>query len=331
MSTMTPLRISFFGGGTDFPAFYNHENGLVVSMAIQEFIYVSVKRHSPLFGEKYRISYYETEHVNALGDIKNSIARSCLELIGIEEPLFISTSSDIPTMSGLGSSSSFAVGLLNALHVMQGQTVSAGQLAEEACEVELNLLGKPIGKQDQYAAAFGGLNSFEFRTDGRVSVDAITLDGKSIYPLDSLLLVWTGMQRSAESILMEQNENTETNRTNLVKLKEFATTFKRELVAGELRLEQLASMLNESWNVKRNLAANVSSDEMDAVFSRLIEAGALGGKLLGAGGGGFFLACVPLELRANFTDRVHPLNVLPVTLESIGSRVLSRTFQQKPN
>lgn len=324
---MTPLRVSFFGGGTDFPAFYNHQNGLVVSMAIQEFIYVSVKRHSPLFGEKYRISYYETEHVNALGDIKNSIARSCIELIGIEEPLFISTSSDIPAMSGLGSSSSFAVGLLNALHVMQGQTVSAGQLAEEACEVELNLLGKPIGKQDQYAAAFGGLNSFEFRTDGRVSVDAITLDGKSIYPLDSLVLVWTGMQRSAESILMEQNENTETNRTNLVKLKEFAATFKRELVAGDLRLEQLASMLNESWSVKRNLASNVSSEEMNAVFSRLIEAGALGGKLLGAGGGGFFLACVPLEFRADFTDRVNPLNVLPVTLESMGSRVLSRTFR----
>ena len=324
---MTPLRVSFFGGGTDFPTFYNHQNGFVVSMAIQEFIYVSVKRHSPLFGEKYRISYYETEHVNALGDIKNSIARSCIELIGIEEPLFISTSSDIPAMSGLGSSSSFAVGLLNALHEMQGQTVSAGQLAEEACEVELNLLGKPIGKQDQYAAAFGGLNSFEFRTDGRVSVDAITLDGKSIYPLDRLVLVWTGMQRSAESILMEQNENTETNRTNLVKLKEFATTFKRELVAGDLRLEQLASMLNESWSVKRNLASNVSSDEMDAVFSRLIEAGALGGKLLGAGGGGFFLACVPLELWADFTERVHPLNVLPVTLESMGSRVLSRTFR----
>jgi len=327
VTTMTPLRVSFLGGGTDFPAFHETDEGLVVSMAIQQFIYVTVKRHSPLFGERYRISYSETENVNSIGEIQNEIVRACIEMIGIQEPLFVATASDIPSMSGLGSSSSFTVGLLNALHVMIGESVSAGQLAEEACEVEISKLQKPIGKQDQYAAAFGGLNSFRFHTDGRVSIDAITLDRQTSTVLNDLVLLWTGMQRKAESILHEQNERTAQNQDALNTLVDYSIEFKDQLLSGNLTLPGLADRLTQSWQIKRGLASNVTSGLLDDAFNRCLSAGALGGKLLGAGGGGFLLMCVPLERKDEFLKQIAPLVPVPVRLESQGSRVLSKVSE----
>jgi galactokinase/mevalonate kinase-like predicted kinase len=174
---MTPLRVSFMGGGTDFPRYYSDHGGIVVSAGIQAHVYVTVMKYSPMFGERYRISYSETERRADRNSIENGIVRGCLELLNIDEPLHISTSADVPAMSGLGSSSSFAVGLLLALHAMHGEDMSAAALAEEACQVELEVLGKPIGKQDQYIAAYGGLSGFHFRADGRVEVDhRMTLD-----------------------------------------------------------------------------------------------------------------------------------------------------------
>jgi D-glycero-alpha-D-manno-heptose-7-phosphate kinase len=324
VSTQTPLRVSFFGGGSDFPSFFIQDRGLVVSSAINQFIYVTVKRHSVLFGEKYRISYSETEHTNSISDIKNGIVRSCLELVGIQEPLFISTSSDVPAMSGLGSSSSFAVGLLNALHVMMGHVPSPGQLAEEACEVELVRLQKPIGKQDQYAAAFGGMNSFEFRSDGRVSVDSLTIRSEMSELLKDLVLVWTGIPRTAESILQEQNDRTSMNVPALNELVGLAETFKKMILEGTLGITALAEMLTLSWEIKRGLASGVTSSSLDSTFDQILKAGALGGKVLGAGGGGFYLACVPQSSQMEFKRRVSPLITLPLTLESQGSRVVSK-------
>jgi D-glycero-alpha-D-manno-heptose-7-phosphate kinase len=324
VTTMTPLRVSFLGGGTDFPAFHETGEGLVVSMAIKQFIYVTVKRHSPLFGERYRISYYETEHVNSIDEIQNEIVRACIELIGIQEPLFIATASDIPAMSGLGSSSSFAVGLLKALHLLVGESVSAGQLAEEACEVEISRLQKPIGKQDQYAAAFGGLNSFKFQTDGRVSVDAITLDRETSKLLNGLVMLWTGLPRTAESILHEQNERTAQNQNSLNTLVNLSVDFKGQLVSGDLTLQRFAELLTQSWQIKRGFAPNVTSGSLDDSFDTCISSGALGGKLLGAGGGGFLLMCVPPEEHNEFLKKVIPLVSVPVRLEPQGSRVLSR-------
>jgi D-glycero-alpha-D-manno-heptose-7-phosphate kinase len=323
VTTMTPLRVSFLGGGTDFPDFHKSAEGLVVSMAIQQFIYVTVKRHSPLFGEKYRISYSETEHVNRLEDIQNEIVRSCIELVGIDEPLYVATSSDLPAQSGLGSSSSFAVGLLNALHLMIGKPVSAGQLAEEACEVEISRMGKPIGKQDQYAAAFGGLNAFRFHTDGRVSIDPITLDRQTLAVFDDLVLLWTGMQRKAESILLEQNERTRENAVALLELVELSHEFKSQLLDGGMTLQRLADLLTQSWQIKRGLASSVTSPELDGVYEMCISAGALGGKLLGAGGGGFLLMGVPAERKVAFLREVRALVSVSIALESQGSRALS--------
>jgi D-glycero-alpha-D-manno-heptose-7-phosphate kinase len=163
--SVAPLRISFLGGGTDIPTFYTRSKGCVVSAAINKYVYVHIKRHDPLFQERYRISYSEVEHTNSRNSIKNAIVKGCLELLDIDEPIQISTSADLPANSGLGSSSSFAVALLNALHALKNENASAVQLAEEASTVEIELLGSPIGKQDQYAAAFGGLNLFEFSMD----------------------------------------------------------------------------------------------------------------------------------------------------------------------
>lgn len=323
VTTMTPLRVSFIGGGTDFPEFFKKDEGLVVSMAIKQFIYVTVKRHSPLFGEKYRIAYSETEHANTVENIKNEIVRSCIELVGIQEPLYIATSSDLPAQSGLGSSSSFAVGLLNALHLMTGQQVSAGQLAEEACEVEIIRMGKPIGKQDQYAAAFGGLNAFRFHTDGRVSIDPIALDQSTSETLQGLVLLWTGMQRKAESILQEQNERTDLNHNALIELVRLSEKFKSQLVHDEMTLSSMANFLTEGWRIKRSLASGVSSNELDYVFEACVRAGALGGKLLGAGGGGFLLMCVPEIDKGCFLRAVRPHMAAPVRLESQGSQILN--------
>lgn len=295
-------------------------------MAIRQYIYVTVKRHSPLFGERYRISYSETEHVDSLSEIQNDIVRACIELVGVDEPLFVATASDLPAMSGLGSSSSFAVGLLNALHLLIGETVSAGQLAEEACEVELGMLGKPIGKQDQYAAAYGGLNAFEFRVDGRVSVDTLTLDPQTFNLLDGLVMLWTGVQRTAASVLEEQNHRTVENYDSLCGLVQLAESFKAQLIGGNLTSAKLGEFLTTGWALKRELASNVTSEFLDKTFEECIAAGALGGKLLGAGGGGFLLMCVPQDDQERFEKSLAHLSIVPVQLEVRGSQVLSQVL-----
>ena len=191
VSTITPQRISFVGGGTDLPAFYESHDGEVISSAIAQYVYVTVKRHSPLFQEAYRLSYSKTEHAHKLDDIENGIARECLRLVHVEPPLYIATAADLPASSGLGSSSSFAVGLLHALHLLKGERVSPGQLAEEACEIEINILGNPIGKQDQFAAAFGGLNHMLFKKNGRVEIDHLVLQDNLIDEIfENSLLIW---------------------------------------------------------------------------------------------------------------------------------------------
>ena len=169
--TRTPLRISFAGGGTDLPEFYQVEEGAVLSTAVNKYVYVTVKRHSELFNEPIRLNYSRSEQVNTIAEIENNIARECLKFLKVEPPIYVSTVADMPASTGMGGSSAFAVGLLNALHAFRGERVTAGQLADEACHIEMEILGEPIGKQDQYAAAFGGLNLLRFGRDGRVTVE----------------------------------------------------------------------------------------------------------------------------------------------------------------
>ena len=204
ITTATPQRISFAGGGTDINYFYEKHGGLVLSTTIDKFIYVTVKVHNKLFKEKYRLSYSVTEHVNELDEIKNEIARESIRFLGIDEPLYISSTSDLPALSGLASSSCFAVGLLNALHELKDEQVSLAQIAEEACHIEINVLKKPIGKQDQYAAAFGGANLFTFNSDGSVLLAPVT-NPTFFNIFENSLLFYTEIQRSADEVLSDHN------------------------------------------------------------------------------------------------------------------------------
>lgn len=321
---MTPLRVSFMGGGTDFPKYYLDNGGLVVSAGIQSHVYVTVMRHSPVFEDRYRISYSETERRSDRASIENGIVRGCLELLNIDEPLHISTSADVPAMSGLGSSSSFAVGLLLALHAMQGEEMSAAALADEACQVELEILDKPIGKQDQYAAAFGGLNAFHFLSTDRVMVEPISQQAFGSDFTDGLFLVWTGMQRKAEEILADQDRRTEINIQQLDGMKKLARDLLVELHDLSLSLPRLAELLNQGWAMKRGLSDSISNDAIEGFWQELLDAGAIGGKLLGAGGGGFMLAVVPREKRAKFLTTVRDRNPLPFKVDPLGARILNR-------
>lgn len=312
------------GGGTDFPRYYLDHGGIVVSAGIQSHVYVTVLRHSPMFGERYRISYSETERRADRDSIENGIVRGCLELLDIDEPLHISTSADVPAMSGLGSSSSFAVGLLLALHAMHGEEMSAAALAEEACQVELQVLGKPIGIQDQYAAAFGGLNAFHFMPTGRVMVEPISQQALGTDITDGLFLVWTGMQRKAEKILADQDKRTEINLQQLDAMKRLANDLLTELHDLTLTLPRLAELLNEGWAMKKGLSNSISNKEIDGLWQELLDAGAIGGKVLGAGGGGFMLAAVPKENRAEFLNRTRDKNPVPFQVDPLGARILNR-------
>ncbi|MBC8240871.1 MAG: GHMP kinase [Alphaproteobacteria bacterium] len=291
--TRTPLRISFNGGGTDLPSFFELEDGLVVSSTINKYIYVTVKRLSPVYKEQYRLNYSTTESVASIDEISNDIARECLRLVEVEGPLYIGTFADLPANSGLGSSSSFAVGLLNALHLMRGEQVSNGQLAEEAAHVEIEMLGNPIGKQDQYAAVFGGLNGIEFRTDGSVSIEPLTMKSELLQALfDQTRLYWTGITRNSSEVLTEQNSRSTENRAALRQMREQAMSLRGQLREG-LDPAAFGALLDENWQAKRKLASGISNDEIDRLYSQAIKAGAYGGKLCGAGGGGFLMFLMP--------------------------------------
>lgn len=320
--TRTPLRVSFAGGGTDLPAFYEREPGAVLSTTINQYLYVTVKRHGALFHEGFRLNYSESEEVNHLEDMKNHIARECLRFLQVEPPLYISTIADLPEFSGLGSSSSFAVGLLNALHVFRGEHVSAGQLAEEAAHVEVDVLKRPIGKQDHYAAAFGGLNFFCFMPDGRVSVEHQPLPRGIVQQLfDHLLLFWTKIRRDAGTVLMEQQRRIDETFGTLQAMREDARTL-RALMRNGFDPLTFGEVLDRTWSLKRQLASGITNDAIDAWYRRAREAGAVGGKICGAGGGGFLLLVSPPDRRDVVRRALSDLDEVTIRYEAQGSRVL---------
>lgn len=325
VTTITPQRLSFAGGGTDLPDFYRAHGGAVISSTIDKYIYVTVKRHSPLFNEVYRLSYSKTEHVNTtLDEIENDVARECLRLVNVEPPLFIATASDLPVSSGLGSSSSFAVGLLYALHTMRGEDVSAGQLAEEACHVEIDVLGRPIGKQDQYAAAFGGLNYIAFQPDGRVNLDSVWLPQNGATGLfRAFMLFWTGIQRDAGDVLREQRHNIASTTETLIEMRDMAAACRDLLLQHPDDAGKLGALLDAGWRAKRGLASMITSTEIDACYDRALAGGAVGGKIAGAGGGGFLFLVVPPERQAAVRAALPGVLDVPVSYEPRGARLLS--------
>jgi D-glycero-alpha-D-manno-heptose-7-phosphate kinase len=321
--TRTPLRVSFAGGGTDLAEFYEREYGAVFSTAINKYIYVTVKRHSNLFYEPIRINYSRSEQVNRVDEIENNIARECLRFLDIDPPIYISTVGDMPASTGLGGSSSFAVGLLNALHAFRDERVSAGQLAEEATYIETDVLKEPIGKQDQYAAAFGGLNFFCFKPGGAVTVEPHRLDNGGLSHLfECLLMFWTGHQRDASSVLTEQKANTALKIDSLLKMREHAHQLQALTGNGGVDVCRFGRIVDESWRLKRQLASAITTDEIDRWYRAAMESGAEGGKLCGAGGGGFLLFVVKPERQEAVRRALGELIEVSIEHEVHGSQVV---------
>ena len=320
--SQTPFRISFAGGGSDLPTYYLEHGGAVVSTAIDKYVYVTVSRK---FDHSLRVSYSRTEEVEKASQLQHPIVREGMGMVGLEGGLEITSVADIPSRgSGLGSSSSFAVGLMHALHAIEGRHVSSGQLADEACRIEIEKCGEPIGKQDQYAAAFGGLNYIEFQKDGSVEVAPIALPRAARENLDRhFLMFYTGITRSASGILAGQSKalaDEGKKAEAMHKMVAYATELRDELWKGNL--DAMGRILHENWLLKRTLTAGISSGEIDGWYDRAMKAGALGGKLLGAGGGGFLLFYAPPEKHASIAAALSDLRRIDFSLEPRGSRII---------
>ena len=315
----TPLRISFFGGGTDFPSFFMEEGGCVLSSAIDKYIYVAVKKR---FDRKLRIGYTQTEMVDSVDEIQHELIREALRFTGIDHGIEITTMGDIPSEgSGLGSSSTVTVGALHALYTYLGEIVSAERLARESCSIEIDRLKKPIGIQDQYIAAYGNLRFFDFQPDGEVKVEKVPLEIESRRALnDRFLLFFTGMSRKADSILKEQKKNIKDQTPLLREIKQMVHEARKVLSAGDF--DSFGLLLHESWKLKKQLAGKITNGAIDDLYELAIRSGAIGGKITGAGGGGFLLLYVPYERQLAVRNALCELQELPFRLESEGTKVI---------
>ena len=317
--TRTPFRISFAGGGSDLRSYYTQEPGAVLSVAIDKYMYISVMER---FGGTFRISYSRTELVDTVEQVEHPIVRACLQRLGIRHGLEIVSMADLPALSGMGSSSSFTVGLLNALHAIQGHVVTSEQLAEDACQIEIDILKEPIGKQDQYIAAYGGLQLIQFHPDGHVCVDPVICSRDTRRELNRrLLLFYAGGVRAAREILAEQDANTRNRLPMLRKLCSIAFQLREVLTLGR-DLNEFGRLLHDAWKLKRTLAGSISNSRIDEYYERGIRAGALGGKLLGAGGGGFLLFFCEPHLQARLRHDLSDLPELPFMLEPEGTKII---------
>jgi D-glycero-alpha-D-manno-heptose-7-phosphate kinase len=315
----TPFRVSFAGGGTDLAAFYREEKGAVTSSTIDKYVYITVNKR---FDSTLRISYSKTEIVDNVDQVQHRIVREALRLTGLKQGLEITSIADLPAGTGMGSSSAFTVGLLNALHAYAGRHTSAAQLAEEACRIEIDILGEPIGKQDQYASAYGGLNHVEFNPDGTVYVNPVISRRETREELGlNLMLFYTGVTRSASSVLVKQREDTAAKLAVLREMRDISDRMAEVFQAGR-RLHEFGELLHEAWLLKRSVTSGISNPDIDRWYEAAREGGALGGKLLGAGGGGFLLFFVERQNRRAVAERLADLRELPFRLESEGSKII---------
>jgi D-glycero-alpha-D-manno-heptose-7-phosphate kinase len=318
--TRTPLRISFAGGGTDLPSFYrDYDGGAVTSAAIDRYIHVLV---NPKFDRSIRVAYSRTENVDRLDELQHGLVREAMRLAGIHEALEIHTIADIPSEgTGLGSSSTLTVGLLNALYAYRGILKGPAELAEEACRIEIDVLHGALGKQDQYIAAFGGVEYFEFAKDDSVRASPVPLSTVDREALgEHLSLFYTGTTRRAEGILKAQSDRNATNRDALVRMRSLAGEARTAILARDI--PRLGAILDEGWQLKRNLTAGITNESIDERYRRAKEAGAYGGKITGAGGGGFLLLIHPAERSRQIADALSPMQRLPVRIAPEGSRIL---------
>lgn len=316
----TPLRISFAGGGSDLPSYYQESEGAVLSTTIDKYIYLAV--HKYFYPNQSLLKYSKTELVNNNSEIQHPLFRECMQLLDIHG-IDISSMADVPAGTGLGSSSAFTVSLLNVLHAYKHEAVSPEYLAAKACEIEIDRLGDPIGKQDQYAAAYGGLNFIRFNTDHSVNVEKIIMNPATKLQLDrNLLMYYTGTTHSASALLKEQNKEMQnlSKRQVIGKMVEMAYELKQVLESNNI--DDFGRILHEGWLLKKSISNGISNLVIDELYNTGLQAGALGGKLLGAGGAGFVLFYVPEERQASFRHQMSNYIELPFGFENYGSKII---------
>jgi D-glycero-alpha-D-manno-heptose-7-phosphate kinase len=319
--TRTPFRVSFVGGGTDLPDFYRVEPGAVVSTAINKYMYIVVNKR---FDDTIRISYSKTEIAKDVEQIQHPIVREALKLTGVTRGIEVVSIADVPAGAGLGSSSSFTVGLLNALYAYKEVLKSAEELAREACHIEIDIVGEPIGKQDQYIAAYGGLRYIQFNPDETVFTEPVIYASQSRDELSqNLLLFYSGETRAAGSILMKQKANMrQGDKFELLRgMRDMAAELKNHL-NNHSSPDILGRFLHRGWLLKKQLSDGISNDRIDEYYAKAIKAGALGGKILGAGGGGFLLLYCPKENQAMVQQALSDLPLTRLLLEPEGSKII---------
>jgi len=318
----TPFRISFFGGGTDYPAWYEKNGGAVLSTTIDKYCYITVRYLPPFFKHKHRIVYSLVENVHSIKEIQHPVVRVLMEMFKFNKGLEIHHDGDLPARAGLGSSSSFTVGMLNAMHALRGQIISKTDLAKEAIRVERNILKENVGSQDQVAVAYGGFQKIIFHNDHSFRVEPIILHKRRVEELQAhLMLVFTGLSRLASEIAAEQIKNTEHNKKELTIMHQMVDEAV-DILNSNKNLIEFGKLLHQSWLIKKSLSNKVSNPEVDHLYENALKYGAIGGKLLGAGGGGFMLLFVRPENRQKVTRGLKDFLEVKFKFESEGSQII---------
>jgi D-glycero-alpha-D-manno-heptose-7-phosphate kinase len=319
----TPFRISLFGGGTDYPAWFCEHGGAVIGTAINKYCYISVRRLPPFFEHRSRIVYSQVELVREISEIQHPSVRGILSDLNVKDGLEIHHDADLPARSGLGSSSSFTVGLLNALHALDSRMITKRELAREAMRIEQDVLNENVGCQDQLWAAYGGLNRIEFLPDRTFVVSPLILPpGRREELSQSLMLFFTGFSRFASDFAEEQIKNVGNRRAQLRAMRAMVDSAANILVDKNASIRELGELLHESWRLKRELADSVSNTQLDEMYDAGRAAGAIGGKLLGAGGGGFMVFIVEPEKRESVRERLKNLIHTSVGIDNEGSKIV---------
>lgn len=321
--TSTPLRVSFFGGGTDYPVWFREHSGAVLSATINKCCYITCRRLPPFFEHHSRISYSKVENVAKNGEIEHPSVRGCLQFLGITEGLEIHHIADLPARTGLGTSSAFTVGLLLGLYALQNKMRDRHALAVDAIHVEQDILCEAVGVQDQVSAAYGGFNRLDFAADGAIKVKRILTEPKRLEELNrNLVLYFTGFTRTASEIAQEQIRMTPSRKRELEAMLQLVDEAEAIVANPRRSLDEFGRLLHEGWQIKRSLTEKITSPEIDEIYEVGLSAGALGGKLLGAGGGGFMLFFVPPDRQAALRSRLKKLLCVPFNFSTKGSQVV---------
>lgn len=319
----TPHRISFFGGGTDYPSWYLDYGGKVLGVAIDKYCYITCRELPPFFKHKHRVAYSKIETVTSIDEMQHPAARETLRYLKIECGLEIHHDSDIPARSGMGSSSAFTVGLLKTLYALDGKVITKEKLYKEAIHIEQNLIKENVGSQDQVWAAYGGLNTIEFLQNGKILVEPIIMKEEHLRNFENkFMLFFTGLSRHASVIAQEQIQNTHRNKNELSKMKELVDEAYKIIASGKDDLVDFGRLLNETWQLKRKLSSKITTRDIDDIYETAIKSGAVGGKLCGAGGGGFIVFYVEPENQKRVKEALSNFLHVPFKFDFSGSEIM---------